>query len=264
MVDRLEGRDLTFSYPGGVRAVEGVSVELERGEFLAVLGPNGAGKSTLLRLLGGLLRPDRGSVELDGVDLRGLAPRERAKRIAVVPQSLVAVPEVRVEDFVLGGRYAHLSPWKRAGGSDRSAVQRALREADAAEVSDRPLTELSGGQRQRVLIARALAQEAEVLLVDEPTNSLDPQHQIAVFDLLAKLTCEGRAVLVVTHDLNLASQFATRALLMQEGRGVAGGSPGTILRPDVLGPVYGPHLRYGTFPGPRGGDERPFVVPWLV
>lgn len=264
MVDRLEGRELTFSYPGGARAVQGVSLELARGDFLAVLGPNGAGKSTLLRLLAGLLGAERGEVRIDGAPLAALTPRERAKRIAVVPQSLVAVPEVRVDDFVLGGRYAHLSPWKRAGGSDRSAVDRALAEADASEVADRPLTELSGGQRQRVLIARALAQEAEVLLVDEPSNSLDPQHQIAVFDLLAKLTCEGRAVLVVTHDLNLASQFATRALLMKDGHGVATGTPSEILRPDVLGPVYGPHLRYGTFPGPRGGTERPFVIPWLA
>ena len=137
--------------------------------------------------------------------------------------------------------------------------------------AERPLSELSGGQLQRVLIARALAQQADVLLVDEPTSSLDPEHQIGVFELVARLTREGRAAVVVTHELNLASQFATRLLLINEGRAVAEGTVDEVLRKEVLEPVYGRHLAYGTLPvrtGPRAGEshadeQRPFVVPWL-
>lgn len=261
---RLES--LVYAYPDGPRAVDGVSVEFGAGELIAVIGPNGAGKSTLVKLIAGLLPPDAGRVEVDGRELATLATRERARRIAVVPQSLNALPDVNVFDFVLGGRYAHLGTWNRTSGEDRELARRALEDADAADLAGRLLTQLSGGQRQRVLVARALAQESEILLVDEPTSSLDPEHQLAVFDLIARLTCEGRTALAVTHDLNLASQFATRVLLMQEGRVVASGSAPEVLCEEVLAPVYGPHLRYGSWPRSAdgsSGDERPFVVPWL-
>jgi ABC-type cobalamin/Fe3+-siderophores transport system ATPase subunit len=254
---------LGYAYPAGPRAVDGVALELGRGELACVIGPNGAGKSTLVKLIAGLVAPDAGRVSIDGRPLASLAPRERARQIAVVPQSLRALPDVTVLDFVLGGRYPHLGAWRRTRAGDRAAARRALGDADAADLEPRLLTELSGGQRQRVMIARALAQEAEVLLVDEPTTSLDPEHQLAVFALLARLTCEGRTALAVTHELNLASQFATTILLMQAGRIVARGAAGDVLRAEVLGPVYGTHLRYGRWPGPAGRGERPFVVPWL-
>jgi len=263
MVRLIEARGLSFEYPGPIRAVDEVELALDAGELLTVIGPNGSGKSTLLKLFGGRLAPRAGSIELDGTELARHSHRERARRIAFVPQSLAALPEVLVLDFVLGGRYGHLGLWRQVGAHDREVAWRALRDADAADFAGRLLSELSGGQRQRVLIARALAQEAGVLLVDEPTNSLDPEHQISVFDLLARLTCEGRGAIVVTHDLNLASQFATRLALMQEGRVVASGSANEVLRREVLEPVYGVHLRYGSFPAGQGDEGRPFVVPWL-
>ena len=130
-----------------------------------------------------------------------------------------------------------------------------------ADLADRPLPALSGGQRQRALVARALAQEARLLLVDEPTNALDPEHQLQVFDLIAGLADHGRAAVVVTHDLNLASQFATRVVLLDEGQKVADGPVGEVLVREVLEPVYGPNLRYASWSVP-GGGERPVVLPW--
>ncbi len=263
MVTRLEAQEAAFAYAGGVRAVQGVSLAAHAGELLLVIGPNGAGKSTLLKLFAGLVAPDAGRVALDGRPVARIAPRERARRIAVVPQFLHALPQTSVASFVGGGRYAHLDRWRRSSSADRAAVRSALADADVTDLAERALEELSGGQRQRVLIARALAQEAELLLVDEPTSSLDPEHQVQAFALLARLCAEGRTVLVVTHELNLASQFASRIALLADGCVVAHGGVEDVLRRDVLEPVYGRHLAYGRLPGPGGAGERPFVVPWL-
>ncbi|MFT4540567.1 MAG: iron complex transport system ATP-binding protein [Planctomycetota bacterium] len=263
---RLEYRDLVFEYPGmpgeaPTRAVNGLSGGLSTGEMQAVIGPNGAGKSTLVKLLAALEEAGEGSVLFDGSPLSELAHKERARKIAVVPQSLAAVPVVHVGDFVLGGRYAHLERWRGPQRSDREAVSRALTACDCEGLEGRLMTRISGGQRQRVLIARALAQESPFLLVDEPTNSLDPAHQLAIFELLGNLVREGRAVLVVTHDLNLASQFVHSMLLLDGGRIVCEGTPEKVLAREVLEPVYGRGLTYGSLPIP-GGESRPFVLPW--
>jgi iron complex transport system ATP-binding protein len=258
----VEARGVVHDYPGPLRALQGADLELRAGELLVVIGPNGSGKSTLLRCLAGLLRPSAGRVLLEGRPLRALRPRERARRIAVVPQYLPALPDLTVESFALGGRYAWLEPWRGPQVHDVEVVREALQDCDAGDLDQRLVGELSGGQRQRVLIARALAQEARALLVDEPTTSLDPEHQVRVFALLERLVRAGRAALVVTHDLNLASQFAHRIALVDGGRVVATGGVEDVLRRDVLEPVYGPHLYYGRASGPSGGG-RPFVLPWL-
>ena len=188
---------------------------------------------------------------------------ERARRIAVVPQYLPALPEVEVERFVESGRYAHVGRFGGLGAGDREVVESALERCDARDLAARALDALSGGQRQRVLVARALAQEADLLLVDEPTNALDPAHQIAVLDLLAGLAGSGRACLVVTHDLVLAAQYASRLVLLDAGRVVASGTPAEVLRREVLEPVYGTSLWYGAWPqgsGARSGG--PFVLPF--
>ena len=257
----LLGRSLVHDYPGPLRAVDGVDLELAGGELVAVIGPNGAGKSTLLKLFCGLLEPASGAVLLDGAALRSLEVRERARRVAFVPQALGSLPEVAVAHFVLGGRYGHLGPWSRCSAHDLQVVRSAMGQADVEELGERSLTRISGGQLQRVLIARALAQEADSLLVDEPTSSLDPEHQLAIFSLLSRLAQEGRSVAVVTHDLNLASQFASRIVLLEAGRIAAAGTPDEVLRAEVLEPVYGAHFRYGRLPG-HDGEERPFVLPW--
>ena len=232
MVNAVRGHGIVHDYAGTppLRALDGVDIELAAGELVCVLGPNGSGKSTLLSILGGVLAPTAGTVELDGRPLASLRAQERARTIASVPQVLRALPELSVETFVLGGRYPHLGLWGRARTGDHEAVRRSLAEADAAGWSGRTLSELSGGECQRVLVARALAQEARILLFDEPTASLDPEHQVLVFDLIERLVRDGRAVAVATHELNLTSRYADRVLLLDEGRVVAGGAPADVLR----------------------------------
>jgi iron complex transport system ATP-binding protein len=256
----LAARGVAFAYPGPVPALCGVDFELAAGELVFVIGPNGSGKSTLLRVLAGLLAPDVGEVRLEGRAIGELAPRERARRVALVPQYLPALPEVQAGDFVLGGRYARVGRWQAISADDRRSAQAALAACDATELACRALDELSGGQRQRVLVARAIAQEAPALLVDEPTSALDPEHQIQVLDLIARLRDEGRAAVVVTHDLNLASQYATRLVLLEEGRVAASGTCAEVLVRAVLEPVYGTRLFYGAWPE-AGGAARPFVLP---
>jgi iron complex transport system ATP-binding protein len=270
VVSLLEARGLGFAYPGGERALQDVGLELERGELVCVLGPNGSGKSTLLKVLAGLLRAGSGEVRLEGGPIDALRPRERARRIASVPQVLAALPDADVESFVLGGRYPHLGAWGRARSGDHAAVARALEEADAARWRGRNLGELSGGECQRVLVARALAQEAELLLFDEPTSALDPGHQVRLFELIRSLVAEGRGALVATHELALAGCFADRLLLMDGGRVVAAGTPAQVLTPAHLEPTYGKDLHYGEAPVEPGGEHapmgsparRPLVVPW--
>jgi iron complex transport system ATP-binding protein len=268
----VEARAVAYAYssraaPRGADAppaVDGIDLAIAPGALVCLLGPNGSGKSTLLKLLGGLLRPARGEVRLAGAPIDAMAPRERARRVALVPQYLPTLADVHVTDFVAAGRYAHLGFWRDHTARDRDAVRRALSEADAADLGDRLLTELSGGQRQRVLVARALAQEADLLLFDEPTASLDPDHQVRTFALIAELLARpaggsaGRAAVVATHELSLASRFATHAVLMDAGTVRAAGAPAEILTRAVLEPVYGPHLWFGA-----AGPGRPVVVPWL-
>jgi len=260
VVSLLATSGLAFDYPGPLRALDGVDFELEPRRLVALCGPNGSGKSTLLKLLAGLLEPAAGVVTVGGRSLHGLSEGERARALARVPQSLPSLPDVTVDNFVLGGRYAHIDRWRGPQSSDGEAVSAALAAADAADLGRRMLGELSGGQMQRVLLARAVAQHTDVLLVDEPTAALDPEHQVRALELLAGLVAEGRGVVVATHDLNLASQFASSVVLLRGGRVVTAGPPGEVLRPAVLRPVYGDNLYYGRMPPP---DGRPFVLPWL-
>ena len=243
----LELRDLAFAYEGLDRpAVAGVSASFAPGELVCLCG---------------LLEPAAGRVAVGGRALGELSQRECAKRIASVPQRLEALPETSVESFCLGGRYAHASFLDRALGTpglaDRAAVEEALRKTDALAWRGRRLGELSGGERQRVLVARALAQEADILLFDEPTAMLDPAHQLLVFELISRTTdSEGRTALVATHDLNLAGHFAGRILVLEQGRIAAEGTPEGVFRPEVLHPVYGPGLRV------EPGAGRTLVYPW--
>lgn len=263
MVSGLAARAVEFAYPLGGPVLAGVDVELAPGELVFLVGPNGSGKSTLLKVLAGLAAPTRGAVTLEGAALSGLAARERARRIALVPQALRALPDASVADFVLAGRYAHHTRLENVLGTrsavDAATVERALREADALELAARALGELSLGQFQRVLVARALAQEAPYLLLDEPTAALDPDHQVKLLLLIERLVAAGRAALVVTHELALASRFASRVLVLAAGRVVATGSPLDVFRREVLAPVFGPHLLVTPA---SDGSARTLVVPW--
>ncbi len=259
---------VSYAYPGGGDhpALTDVSVRLQRGEYVTLLGPNGAGKSTLLRLLAGVLSPSTGGVLLDGAPIGLRSRRALARRIAMLPQRLQLTFDSCVEDLVALGRTPHASLLAGLGGArvrDRLAVEAALRATDTARFRTRVVQELSGGEQQRVALALALAQESEVLLLDEPTSHLDPYQAQAVLDVVQAVRRErGLTVVAVFHDVNLAALYGERLLLLHAGRLAADGPPAGVVRPEVLDRAFGPCLRYITHPDhglpqtlPRGPAE---------
>lgn len=243
----LEVKNLSAGYPGR-RVLAGVTLAVRPGRVLALLGPNGCGKSTLLRTISGLLPALEGEILLDGKPLGDCGPRQAAQKIAVLPQSR-AVPRITARRMVLHGRFPYLSYPRRYRAEDRAAVDRALRQADALELADRPLPELSGGQRQKVYLAMALAQETGTILMDEPTAYLDIRHQLEVLALVRRLAAEGRAAALVLHDLCLALTTADDVAVLGEGRLLALGSPEEIFRSGILDRVMGVRLDRAAGPG---------------
>lgn len=236
----LKARNITVNY-GPRIAVADVSLELRPGEITAIIGPNGAGKSTLLRALNGGLTPDSGEVLLDDRPLRSYSRRLIARRIAVVAQEAEMRFPFSVLEFVLGGRYAWASTtaWGWETEHDLDIARRVLRETELEELSGRMLNELSGGERQRALLARALATEATILLLDEPTANLDLAHQATMLSLVrSRCETQGTTAVVITHDLNLAAEFASHILLLREAKTLAFGSPAQVLTPRLLKEVF--------------------------
>jgi len=235
----LEAKNITVNY-GPREAVADVSLRVEPGEIIAIIGPNGAGKSTLLRTLNASLRATRGEVLLDGKPLQSLARRAIARRIAVVAQEADLRFPVTVMEFVLGGRYAWSSAWGWETDRDVEIARGILGETELENFATRLMSELSGGERQRAVLARALATEAKVLLLDEPTANLDLAHQATMLRLV-RGRCDKResAAVVVTHDVNLAAEFSDRVLLLKNGREIAAGSPRQVLNPQLLRTVFG-------------------------
>ena len=255
----MELDGVRFGYPTRPGFLGPITVAIGRGEFWAIVGPNGAGKSTLLRLMAGLRRPDAGRVALEGEPLASLSIRERARRIAFVPQHPPSDFDLTARDIVLMGRFPHRSMALFESPGDRRIAERAMMTTETLPFADRPMATLSGGEAQRVHVAAALAQEPQLLLFDEPTASLDLQHQLAIFQVLRdRAGSRGDTVVVVTHDVNLAAQFCSRILLLAEGRLAAVGSPLDVLTSERLGPVYGVELATLTWPT---ATDRRWVVP---
>jgi len=236
----LSGSSVRARYPGAEHAaLDGVSCEVAAGRLLAVVGPNGSGKSTLLRALLGLMELESGGVTLKGRPI-GRWPRAAiATVLGVVSQREDVLFPLRVEDTVMMARYARLGPLAAAGAADRAAVRDALERCDAWPLRDRRTDTLSGGEWQRVRLARALAQEPEALLLDEPTVALDVRHEMEVFELVRELADGGLGGLIVTHHLNLAARYADEMLLLDHGRVVAHGAPAEVLQAGVLSAVFG-------------------------
>ena len=231
----IEVKNLRAGYPGRP-VLEGVDLEFRPGEMLAILGPNGCGKSTLLRTVNGLLPRSGGEVLVDGVPLEELSARRIAQKIAYLPQSR-SVPNITAGRMVLHGRFPYLSYPRRYRREDYEMVARALDWVGAAELSPRPMPELSGGQRQKVYLAMALAQDTETILMDEPTTYLDVGCQLEVMVLARRLAEEGRAVVMVLHDLTLALRCAHRAALISGGRVCQTGTPEELYRGEALARV---------------------------
>ncbi len=226
----LEAREVAVQYAGSLEpALHGVGMTITSGQLVAIVGPNGSGKTTLLRALLGTLPLSRGSVELLGRPVRMWRPQEMAKVVGVVTQREETLFPLTVAQTVGLGRYAHLGPIAAPGDADRHAVAEAMARADVDSLADRRSDTLSGGEWQRVRIARALAQEPSLLLLDEPTASLDIRHEMEVFELARRLAGQGIATVLVTHHLNLAARYADRIMLLHRGACVADGVPSTVL-----------------------------------
>ncbi|MCH7999260.1 MAG: ABC transporter ATP-binding protein [Chloroflexi bacterium] len=241
-------RNLTVAYGARV-ALRDVSLSLPVGELLGLVGPNGSGKTTLIRAVSGVVAPQAGGVSLDGDDALRLSPKEVALRVAVVPQNPHLPPAFTALELVLMGRTPHLKLLQSEGQGDLRAARRAMLATDTWELAGRRIGELSGGERQRLLVARALAQETPLLLLDEPTAHLDVGHQAATLRLMARLCrSEGKAVLAAVHDLTLAAQFCHRLVMLHQGRVIAEGTPGEVLTRERLRQVYGASLHVLSHP----------------
>jgi iron complex transport system ATP-binding protein len=254
---------LTVRYPAADSpALDGVTLEVPRGRVTAILGPNGSGKSTLLRALLGVVPAAAGRVELGGRPLSAWSRAALAREIGVVPQGEESAFPMTVREMVGMGRYPHLGPWRREGAADREAVRAAMARCDVEELAGRSVATLSGGERQRTRIARALAQQAPTLALDEPTAALDVAHEMEIFELVRALSTDsGATVLLVTHNLNLAARFADGLVLLDRGRVAASGAPAAVLAADVLERVYGWPVRVLPFAGPGPDRGAPQVVP---
>lgn len=252
----IEFKQLSVGYPG-LTVLRELDLRVEPGEVLAVVGPNGVGKSTLVRAASGTLRPLAGTVEIDGRRLHELTPAQRARMVSVVPQASNLPPAFTALDVVILGRTPYLGWLGSEGELDRRLVAEAMARTETLGLAQRRVGELSGGEQQRLLIARALAQGAPVMLLDEPTAHLDLRHQDRVLKLVRRLTNEqGLSVLLALHDLNLVARFADRVALLSDGRVRKIGQPEAVLTPEELAAVYGIQIHVMTNPF----DGKPLVL----
>lgn len=260
----LVTRDVHVLY-GDKAVLQGIDLNVVGGEIMGLVGPNGAGKTTLLRVLSGALKPQRGEVWVNGVTIGDMHPRERAKLIAMVPQNPAVPQGFTALEVVLMGRNPHLGLLQWEGSRDMEVAQWAMELTSTLEFVTRPLGSLSGGERQRVFLARALAQKALILLLDEPTAHLDISYQCNVLDTIENIRTEaGVTVVAAMHDLTLAAQYCDRVAVLHGGSVVALGCPGDVLRPEVVSAAYGTevaiiaHPVHGTpvvLPKGRGSSE---------
>jgi iron complex transport system ATP-binding protein len=256
VMSRLQGQDLTIGYDKQTVA-KALSIAIPDGEFTAIIGPNGCGKSTLIKTLARLLPPLDGKVLLDGRVLTSQSTRQIARTIGVLPQASRTPEDIRVRDLVARGRYPHQGLLARWGAADEQAVADAMQATGIVELADHVVDQLSGGQRQRVWIAMVLAQQTDILMLDEPTTWLDIRHQIELMELLSQLHQQGRTLVVVLHDLNQACRYASHLVAMSEGRIIAQGRPHEIVTEALIEKVYA--LPCVIHPDPIAGT--PMVVP---
>jgi iron complex transport system ATP-binding protein len=245
---------------GGATIVNDIDLSVNRGELVGVIGPNGAGKTTLLRLLAGLLVPSQGAVYLDGRNLALMDARSRARRLAFMSQETAQSFPFTVMEILLMGRYPHLARFERESAEDHERARRTLSYVGLFGLENRRFGELSGGERQLVFFAKALVQDTETLVLDEPTSNLDIGHQDRIFSMAQELAGEKRAVLTSVHNLGVAAQYCSRLLLLEKGSVAADGRPDEVLRSEILDRVYG--VRTLVSPSMATGSLTVTVLPW--
>lgn len=259
----LQIDNIHFAYRGQ-KILDGLTMHVGDGEIVGLVGPNGAGKTTLLRLVSGVLEPDAGWIVIGRADVATVSSGERAKLVAVVPQDPQLPLSFRVLDLVMMGRNPHLRLLQWEGEDDLETASRAMSLTNVEHLADRTLQTLSGGERQRAVVAMALAQEAPLLVMDEPTSSLDLSHQTSVLDMIADVQDKrGGAVLIAMHDLTLAAQYCDRLVMLSQGRAFAEGPPGDVLTAENVGAVYDTEVFVLSHPtegtpvvvGTRGGNR---------
>ena len=235
----LKVENISFYY-GARRILENIRFSAEKGDFIGIIGPNGSGKTTLLRIINNLLKPAEGAVLLDGREVSKMREKEIAKRISSVPQNPTVNFDFSVWDIVMMGRYPHLGRLSIEDERDEEIVSRCMKLTNIQHLANRSVTEVSGGELQRILIARALAQEARILLLDEPTSNLDINYQIEIMDLLRDLTLKkGITVICTMHDLNLAARYCEMLILLSNGRIRAIGRPEEVITRDNIKETFG-------------------------
>lgn len=247
----ISAQDLTYEVEGKT-LLDGVDLQAERGQLVGLIGPNGAGKTTLLRTISGILRYRQGSVHLEGSDMMALSPKDVAATLALVPQIAPYTYGFTSMELVLMGRYPHLGRFQIEGREDDRIAREAMRLTEIEQFADRTLDTLSGGERQRVFVARALAQQPRILLMDEPTANLDVLHQLKVLDLVRQLVDDGLTAVAAIHDLNMAARYCDKLVLLNGGQVLAEGSPSEVLTPETIESAFG--VKSAVYPDPITGS----------
>ena len=243
----LEARSLSVGYERR-RVLDKISFGAARGELIGLIGPNGAGKSTLMKTLGRALTPLSGTAFLEGRPLDAFSAKAFARRVAYLPQRTEPTFSYTVREIVLAGRYPYLSWWQGEGRADREVAEAAMAYTGVRALADATIDQISGGQLQRVLLAKVLAQQTPVLLLDEPATGLDLMYQEELFRFSRALAAAGKTILVVVHELSLAARFCSRLILIGKGRCMADGTPDEVLRPKILSEAYDTDVCVGTHP----------------
>ncbi|WP_156466228.1 ABC transporter ATP-binding protein [Janibacter sp. Soil728] len=252
----LAAEQITVGY-GGDPVIHDLDLDVRQGDFMVIVGPNGCGKSTLLKTLARVNTPSTGQVRLDGEDVHRMRGRAVARRVSLLPQSAVAPEGITVAELVARGRHPHHSLLRQWSPDDESAIAAALERTHLTDLADTAVDSLSGGQRQRAWVAMVLAQDTEVILLDEPTTFLDIAHQYELLELFGELNREGRTIVAVLHDLNQAARFASRLVVMSTGRIRGDGDPATVLTAELVRDVFG--LAADVVADPQSGT--PMIIP---
>lgn len=252
---RVQNINVSF---GSVTALKDISLHMERGRFYGILGPNGSGKTTLLKSIAKNLKPRRGAVFVNGVDIGKMKAKELSKELAYMYQNTDTQCDYSVTDVVLMGRNPYLGRFQTEGSIDREIAKKAMKATNVWQFKDRRINEISGGERQRAFIARALVQDTDIVLLDEPVSHLDLHHQIEILDIARKMTQKQRTVVAVLHDLNLASTYCDHLILLKGGTIIAQGEPERVLTEEIIEKVYGikPYIVRGV------NNNRPYIIPF--